>query len=140
MDSLFWRDCRDLCACSVYLTFTFISRPDPDLSMVDEPATRLSPWIYLIALCITIVVPVYALGVYPLLPQQIGGGRALRVEVTTANQDLNSDFANPELETYLIDRASDNSLFLVTDKSRQHYRVVEVSSSLIQSIVYNQSP
>jgi preprotein translocase subunit SecG len=105
-----------------------------------NPTSEYSSWIYIVALIIGIIVPAYAFGVYPYLPQQIGGGRLIPVEVTASSDELNSIFTTQTNETYLIDRAPDNSLFLIVDQPTENYKIIEVSNDLIESIVFYESP
>jgi hypothetical protein len=126
---------------AVYLTFLFLFSPDCEKESNEpaksDPIERASGWIFLIRTIIIIVVPLYVFGVYPCLPQQIGGGRTLRVELTTSNEELNLYFADPETETYLVDRASDSLLLIVSNEAGQDHHIMEVASPLIQSIIYN---
>jgi hypothetical protein len=125
---------------AVYLTLLFITEPNSSREQEDDPLVRTSARIYLIALAIIIIVPVYALGIYPYLPQNIGGGSILRVEALVSSDDLKPHFTNPNIETYLIDRTSNSSLFLLLDKSKQKHRVIEIASGLVKSITYNPTP
>lgn len=125
---------------AVYLTQLVVFHPSSESEQEDNPTARVSRWIYFVALAVGIIVPVYAFGVYPNLPQQIGGGRVIRVEVITSSEELKPFFADSRIETYLIDHAPRTSLFLLVNKDSQDYRVVEVASSLIQSITYNPFP
>ncbi len=49
-------------------------------------------------------------------------------------------FNDPAVETYLIDRASGSSLFLLVDVQQKTHRVVDVENAEIQSITYSPSP
>ena len=97
-------------------------------------------WIYVFAPLIATGVSVYAFGVYPYLPQQIGGGRLIPVSVTSSSEDLDVVFTAQTNETYLIDRAPNNSLFLIVDQPTEKYKILEVSNDLIGSIVFYESP
>ena len=96
--------------------------------------------IYAFIPVIAIIFSVYAFGVYPYLPQQIGGGRLIPVEVTSSSNDMDTIFSAQANETYLIDRATSNSLFLIVDQPTEKYKILEVSNDLIESIVFYESP
>ena len=58
----------------------------------ENPIVKTSALIFLVAVGIFLTVPTYALGVYPSMPQQIGGGQIIRVETNIANNELNCVF------------------------------------------------
>jgi hypothetical protein len=127
---------------AVFLTFLFASKPsskDED-DLQENPVANISWWIYLIGVAIVLIVAPYAHGIYPYLPQQIGGGRVLHVGVSVSSDDLKSHFVLAQNEVYLIDRGPASALFLIINKSTQEHEVLEVSNSLIQSIIFNPSP
>ena len=86
------------------------------------------------------IVPLYAYYIYPYLPQQIGGGQVLHVGVVVSSDDLKSRFVLAQNEVYLVDRGPASALFLIINRGTQEHEVLEVSNSLIQSIIYNPSP
>jgi hypothetical protein len=85
-------------------------------------------------------VPVYSIGVYPYLPQQIGGGQLISVDVHSSSDDIDLMFTKQTNETFLIDRAPNNSLFLIVDQPTKKYKIIEVANSSIDSIVFYESP
>ncbi len=125
---------------ALLLTSLVIFHPSSDTEEDANPLVGTSAWIYLVALAILIIVPTYALGVYPNLPQQIGGGKLLRVEAVVSSDQLKPYFTNDSIETYLIDRTSNSALFLLLNKDKQNPRIIEVATNLIQSITYNFPP
>jgi hypothetical protein len=125
---------------AVFLTFFFIIGSSSSPEEEEIPLARTSASIYLTAIAIVIIVPVYALGIYPYLPQHIGGGSMLRVELLVSSDELKPYFADPNVETYLIDRTSNSSLFLLLNKEKQKTRVMEIASGLVKSITYNPTP
>jgi hypothetical protein len=101
----------------------------------------LNPWIiYFTAIAIAVIPQLYAIGVYPSIPQQLGGGQVLPVSVTTSRDELKFDLADPNNDVYMIDRASSSTLFFLVGKNQQQHRVIEISNSLIQSITYLSTP
>lgn len=87
-----------------------------------------------------IVLPVYSFGVYPHIPQQIGGGRLAKVEVVACSEQLTELFSEPTTEIYLIDRAASGSFFLVANKQQRNRHILEVANSQIQSIIFSVLP
>lgn len=101
----------------------------------------LTPWmIYFTAIAIGVIPQLYALGVYPGIPQQLGGGQILPVTVITSSAELKLDLNDSNNDVYMIDRASSNTLFLLVSKNQKEYRVIEISSALIESITYLSTP
>jgi len=84
--------------------------------------------------------PLYANGIYPNLPQQVGGGQVVKVELIVSDDETKSLMLNPENEIYLIDRTTNNTLFLLVDKSTDKYKVVEIPNASIKSTIYKTSP
>ncbi len=126
---------------AIFLLFPFISPPaTEDKEDQDDPVARRQAWIFFIALVITFSVPAYAIGIYPGLPQQVGGGHVLKVEVLTSSQDLQKSLMNPDIDTYLIDHSSDSLLLILVSKSKPEHRIIEVNGSLVQSLTYLLSP
>lgn len=125
---------------AVFLTFVLIFPPSSDNSTGDDELARSRAQIYLTAIAIIFIVPVFALGVYPNLPQQVGGGQVLRVEAIVDSDAVRPYFSNSNIEVYLIDRTSSGLLFLFLDKTKPEQRVMEVSSDLIKSITFSLSP
>ena len=124
----------------IYLLSLFLIPQSNTESVTSNPITKHSAWIYLVAWAIIIIVPVYSIGVYPYLPQQIGGGHVIPVEITTSSDDINSSFSNSTNGIYMIDRAPNTSLFLIVDQPTENYKIMEVSNDLIESIVFYESP
>jgi hypothetical protein len=125
---------------AVYLTFITLYPPSAVVSDDDTALSNTSAFMYFAAMCITITVPVYALRVYPALPQQIGGGQLLQVQVAISDDTVRPQFDGQNVETYLIDRTSNTSIFFLQNNSQPGYKIVEIPNELIQSIVYAQSP
>jgi len=123
------------------LIFRFFVPPRNTASSEDKGSNVAFPWtIYFTAIAIAVIPQLYALGVYPSIPQQLGGGQILLVSVITSSDELKLDLADPNNDIYLIDRASSNTLFLLVSKNQKEHRVIEISSSLIESITYLSTP
>ncbi len=125
---------------ATYLMFLSFRHPSRSKQNGDEPLVRTSLLVFAVSVTVMIIVPIYTFGIYPYIPQQIGGGGVLRVEVAVSSEDLKPYFTDTNSETYLIDRASASSFFLLFNKSTQKTRIIEVASTLIQSITYSQPP
>ncbi len=126
---------------AVFLSFEFMisrsSNYEPD---VDQMSKTTGLMLLLLIAVPTILIPSYTHGIYPNLPQQIGGGKILRVEIFSSSNELRQYFEDPNTETYLIDRTSASTLFQLRSKDKKTWKVVEVANPLIQSITYNLSP
>jgi hypothetical protein len=105
-----------------------------------DPTQRYASWIVTLAVIIGLVVPLYALGIYPSLPQQIGGGMLVSVEIMSASAELQESFSDPATEVYLLDRSSSRSIFLFVNEQQQTQKIMEVANSQIQSITYQSFP
>lgn len=90
--------------------------------------------ITLAAILIGILLPIYALSVYPMLPQQIGGGLSVPVRVLV--DDVAIREALSETESYLVDRTSDSLILMMVDSDTEEIRLLEVSKDLVISIEY----
>jgi len=127
-----------------WLVMTFMSHrhsaEDYGQDLQDNPLAVSSTYIWMISFAIAIIVPVYALGIYPSIPQQIGGGQVLRVSVTMSSDELDSSFQFYQKEVYLVDRASTATMFLVVNRNTKAVNVIEISNTLIQSITYDLFP
>jgi len=126
---------------AVYLTFKVLFHNSSEASSNDDTVfIGSSSIIYLIAIIIILVVPLYAIKVYPALPQQIGGGHLIRVEVLLSDFTIDPQFKSQTIETYLIDRTSKTSFFLLQNTSQLEYKIIEIQNGDILSITYAHSP
>lgn len=124
---------------SIGVVFSFSKNSgDKSTESKDDPQDKYWHWLFLLIFIIGLVMPVYSIGVYPNVPQQVDGGRVVQVkEVVTLSDKLNHSFSGPAVEVYFIDRTSKSSLFLLSNKQQQSQRVIEVANSRLQSITYN---
>jgi hypothetical protein len=107
---------------------------------ISDPTEKYSFWVGLVAIATMVIVPVYALGIYPNLPQQVGGGSLVKVEVISSDQTLNQKFTDPQIETYMIDQAPDSLLIFVVEKTSPSSEVVEVMNSQVKGLIYPPNP
>ncbi len=128
------------CLIAIFTTLLFFSPTATEKEIETKPLELTTSFIFGIAFMIVIVIPIYINGIYPKLPQQIGGGKLLFVEAVVSSDNLRPMFSDAGMETYLIDRASNSSLFLLLSKDRQKAKVIEVANPLIQSITYSLPP
>lgn len=92
-----------------------------------------------ITIFLTITLSVYTTAIYPLLPQQLGGGKPIPVKVD-ANIENFESVSSAINDIYLIDRTSRSTIFLVDDYKQQKFEIVEVSNPHITSITYLSNP
>lgn len=126
---------------AVYLTFIVLYHsPSEDSSDDDTVLMSTSSSIYVIAIFVILVVPLYSIRVYPALPQQIGGGQLIKVQVVISDKTIEPQFESQNVETYLIDRTSSTSFFVLQNTSLSEYKIIEIQNEAIQSITYAHSP
>jgi hypothetical protein len=94
------------------------------------------PLIVLISLCVLVIVPVYAVAVYPYLPQQVGGGRLVNVRVSTTSELIKPIDGDGQASMFLVDRSSSSLILLVAKDKPRTRDVVEVPMSLVGSVTY----
>jgi len=103
---------------------------------IDANVQKILGSLYLFSLISVLVIPLYALRIYPNLPQQIGGGMLVRVNVTTnidrINQELKKNLGN----IYLLEKTNNSSFFLVIDSTSKNLKTVELSNNNIEQIEY----
>jgi hypothetical protein len=102
-----------------------------------DPTSLQAAGVLWAAMLIGMVLPLYSLGVYPSMSQQVGGGRMVPVEVLTSNERVSEWLGATSVDAYLIDRASKSSLFLIVDSHSR--RIVEVANSELQAITYSRT-
>lgn len=101
----------------------------------DGPIEKYGIWLYFFFF-VAILASIYTLTVYPYIPQQIGGGSLLSVEVITSSAKLAEQVSNPLHDVYLVDRTSSGAIFMVVDKQTEAKRVLEVANSQIEFLMY----
>jgi len=104
---------------------------------IDNPLSRILPYISKVAYAMIIIIPLYTYGVYRHLPQQIGGGRLLPIEVSISDADLNTKFTYPNHTIYLVDRTQNSSIFLLLDNNAKKFQIIEIPNSSIKATIYN---
>jgi hypothetical protein len=85
------------------------------------------------ALLLSVVVPVYSLAIYPVIPQPLGGGLPVPIRLQVESADSARSLRG-SLE--LVDRTSDGSLLLVLDADIGGRRVIEVPANQIRLLQY----
>lgn len=126
---------------AVYLTFVVLYNSSSTVSSDDDTVlSSTSSLIYFVSAFIVLVVPLYAIRVYPALPQQIGGGQLLKVQVILSDKTIEPQFEDQNIATYLIDRTSNTSFFVLQNTSQSEYKIIEIQNDAIQSIIYTHFP
>lgn len=98
---------------------------------IDEQLSKL----YLLAWGILLLVPIYTFNIYPTMPQQLGGGRPIQVELIVS-ENISETISFEEGTTYLIDRYPTGGIFLFIDKSGNE-SVTEISGSELKGIIHH---
>lgn len=91
--------------------------------------------ILFVSLGVLLTLPVYAVGVYPYLPQQLGGGLLVRVRVSGAADEMKA-LSRDAAATYLVDRTSTSLILLITSDGGKSREVVEVPMRAVDSLTY----
>ncbi len=82
-----------------------------------------------------LLVPMYALGAYPVLPRQIGGGSVSRVNVLVTDSHVQRELDARGTALYMVDRTS-NSALLALRQQHRSTRLYEVANSQIELLQY----
>jgi hypothetical protein len=126
---------------AVFMVLRFLLPLTPAPPPDEGPLVRTSARVVLfLSFALVLVVSVYAAGVYPGLPQHLGGGQLLRVQVMVSSDQLRLLLSDPAVETYLVDRTSSGSIILLLCRGQQRLRILEVAQEAIEAIVYTPSP
>jgi hypothetical protein len=86
------------------------------------------------------LVVLFAVGIYPHLPQQVGGGSPIRIELMTKDDSLNRLVGGPDTQIYLLDRTSAATLIMVVNSKNKTWRIVEVTNTQVDGIAYLPPP
>lgn len=120
---------------TIYLLPTSSSKNEDPFTK-NDPLDKYYSWLSLAAFGIFFTVPVYALNIYPIIPQQIGGGAVIEVNVLPSDE-LEQLLLDQNVRTYLLDRTSKGPIFLLVNEVQNNQTIVEVSESQIRSITYD---
>jgi len=101
-----------------------------------NPLAPISSNIYWIAMAISLIMPLYAYGIYPTIPQQVGGGKVISVELKVSGDEVKSVVLDSDIEIYLIDKTHDTTLFLIVNKNTLQYNAIEIANDSIKGIIY----
>lgn len=93
-----------------------------------------------ILVLVIISLSIYATTVYPLLPQQIGGGGMVNIEIQTINDDLMQKTTSSDIETYLVDRSSAYTIIMLVNGNTKQGEIIQVANTEIKSITYRVFP
>jgi len=123
---------------ALWITSVFLSASkNKNATADDNPIAWIHGLIYITTVVIILVIPTYTLGVYPNIPQQIGGGQIIRVDTQISNTDVNDVFSEPNTTIYLIDRTTRTSIFYLINNATNEYKIQEIPNDLILRITYN---
>jgi hypothetical protein len=57
-----------------------------------------------------------------------------------SDKSIEPQFGDPNIETYLIDKTTNTSFFMLQNTSSTDFKIVEIQNGLIQSVTYAHSP
>ncbi len=81
---------------------------------------------------LTLMLITYSFGVYPFIPQQLGGGKPVEVNLKTENPML----FGVERKEFLLDRSSNGVLVLSVNPVTREFNIIEVPNLYILSIEF----
>lgn len=125
---------------ATYVTLVALFPPGIDYVGSAMPFSAFTSYAYLAALAVAIAIPVYALKIYPLLPQQVGGGLPIRVRVSIVESPGSQRFQVDNTSVFLIDRTSSTYIFLVRDSVDESDTLIEIKNELVESVEYIVQP
>jgi hypothetical protein len=140
--SVYFRFILAVLACYIVLSLFFIGIIYQGKVMYSGSSNSVPPrllnkvagWIYLITFIVVLLLPIYSFGIYPLIPQQIGGGTAIPIEIMMNDSNLQNRLQPPLCQPYIIDRTSSAVLVVCVDVNS--YSVVEVQLDQVKSIIF----
>ena len=97
---------------------------------------RYYTWVTRAAWIVILTVPVYALNLYETLPQNIGGGKPIKVHVELAN-DMELEIIEDAKSTFLLDRTTEGVILMT--EGIETSGIIEIPVSRITAIVYEPS-
>jgi len=131
-----------------FLAITFMSFPymiaknkrtidqDEDTEDNSNKFQNVMGIIFLVVLFITFIFPMYTFRIYPEIPQQIGGGKLLEVEVITKSQSVNNILTKDNTLFYLLDQNSRNTFVAIVDTVDTYLQTISVSNDVIEYIIF----
>lgn len=124
---------------TAYLCFVSLFSVSYDLGSA-LPFISFTSYAYLVAAAILIGIPIYALKIYPYLPQQVGGGQPIPVQIIANSGSGSTASLFNSMSTYLIDRTDSSYIFLVRNPVGATDEYIEIRSGLIDGIQYVSQP
>ncbi len=98
---------------------------------------NVSAWIYAAVFLISILIPAYSFGIYPLLPQQVGGGSLVPIDLFMNNAKTEKFLSVQNCSLYLLDKTSTSSLVFCSNQiDINEYFIIEIPNSEILSTIY----
>lgn len=88
---------------------------------------------------LSFLIPIYSYGIYPLLPQQIGGGLIVPITITTKTTSIQEQFQKPLCDPYLLDRTSSAVLIICNEVANDTYQIKELQLADIEMINFQKS-
>jgi hypothetical protein len=100
------------------------------------PSSRRASLLPAILIVSAIVTSVYALGVYPSMPQQVGGGKPISIAIELVSDDGRPQTDDTLREYFLLDRTQDALILLAPPLPHLGYTVLEIPLARVATVTY----
>lgn len=94
--------------------------------------------VFVLTLMTVIAITYFALRIYPLIPQQLGGGKIIQIEIEMNDNEFMKDVLNDSGSLYLLDRGN-KSVIIIYLGGGNELEVFEVAASEIKIIKFEQN-
>lgn len=96
---------------------------------------NVSVLIYIVTFVVALLIPIYSYGIYPLIPQQIGGGSPVSINLLLSDNEFAKVLDSLTCNPYLLDRTS-TSIVIICKNSLQN-NIFEIPNSKIELLSFN---
>jgi hypothetical protein len=121
----------------ILLALVYIGKGDKTKSNEKPRSMHLAMgYSYFAVIIFVLLIPIYSCGVYPLIPQQVGGGRPVSVTIIMNENESNYNQIS-QCSQHLLDRTSTSLLVLCSKINGEDYVVQEIEMDQVRSIIFN---
>ena len=120
--------------CAIFISFIFMVRTESNTNKSGNQVSKHSSLIFVAAIFVMIIFPIYSKFVYPYLPQHIGGGKPVEISINYFTDELNNKLKSID-KIYLIDKSNNSTILMLIDLN-DDYHIFEIDNDQIISINY----